>query len=83
MFQLRQMVYSGRIKHTTVDTLIKPLAIYMEHLCALPIADVFHTIHSSIGNEVISMNLICCDGKFIVSFISVNFTSLPFIARTS
>lgn len=51
LFQLRQLLYTGRVKNTTVDALLKPLAIYVEHLCALPIADVLHTIHSSIGNE--------------------------------
>lgn len=51
LFQLRQLLYTGRVKYATVDALIKPLNIYMEHLCALPIADVLHTIHSSVGNE--------------------------------
>lgn len=52
LFQLRQLLYSGKIKNNAVDTLTRSLSIYLEFLSALPIIDVIHTIHSSTGNEV-------------------------------
>lgn len=74
LFQLRQLLYSGRIKHASTDTLIKPLAIYSEHMCALPIVDVLHTLYSSIGNEVISSGT---ESDFIVYCLSVFQSTSP------
>lgn len=51
-FQLRHLLYTGRIKYDVVDTLLRPFQVYMEQLNALPIVDVLHTIHSTEGNEV-------------------------------
>lgn len=51
LFQLRQLLYTGRIKYNIAETLLRPLATYLEQLNALPIVDVLHTIHSTLGNE--------------------------------
>lgn len=52
LFQLRQLLFTGRIKHNVVEELLRPFALYLEQLNALPIVDVLHTIHSNLGNEV-------------------------------
>lgn len=52
LFQLRHLLFTGRIKHNIVEDLLRPFALYLEQLNALPIVDVLHTIHSTLGNEV-------------------------------
>lgn len=51
LFQLRQLIYTGRIKYNVAESLLRPLSIYLEQLNTLPIVEVLHTIHSTLGNE--------------------------------
>lgn len=52
LFQLRHLLFTGRLKHNIIEDLFRPFALYLEQLSALPIVDVLHTIHSTVGNEV-------------------------------
>lgn len=52
LFQLRHLLFTGRIKYNVVEDLLRPFAPYLEQLNALPIVDVLHTIHSTLGNDV-------------------------------
>lgn len=52
LFQLRHLLYNGRLKHNIIEDLLRPFALYLEQLNTLPIVDVLHTIHSTHGNEV-------------------------------
>lgn len=87
LFQLRQLLYSGKIRSNSVDLLIRPLYNYLEFLSALPIIDVIHTVHSSIGNEVrySSANMVLKTildslGK-IYTFFLFNLTFVVYISR--
>lgn len=51
LFQLRHLLFTGRVKHNVIDELLQPFALYLEQLNALPIVDVLHSIHSTLGNE--------------------------------
>lgn len=52
LFQLRELLYIGRVKHNYFEESLKSFAMYMEQLNTLPICDVLHTVHSTLGNEV-------------------------------
>lgn len=52
LFQLRHLLYTGRLKYNIIEDLLRPFTIYLEQLNTLPIVDVLHTIHSTLGNEV-------------------------------
>lgn len=52
LYQLRQLIYADRIKAQTVGQYIRPISIYFDNLSTLPIADVLHSVHSNLGNEV-------------------------------
>lgn len=52
LFQLRHLLYTGRLKYNVIEDLLRPFTIYLEQLNTLPIVDVLHTIHSTLGNEV-------------------------------
>lgn len=52
LFQLRHLLFTGRVKHNVIEDLLRPFAPYLELLNALPIVDVLHTIHSTLGNDV-------------------------------
>lgn len=54
LFQLRKLLHCGLLKCAAANEIVRPLAIYFEHLSALPIADILHNTHSSLGNEVSS-----------------------------
>lgn len=56
LFQLRKLLYCRLLKCAMANEIIRPLAVYFEHLSALPIADILHNTHSSLGNEVSSSN---------------------------
>lgn len=81
LFQLRHLLFTGRIKHDVVEDLLRPFALYLEQLNALPIIDVLHTIHSTLGNEV-RLDLKYLDLNEISKYrsISVDITSLSLIA---
>lgn len=51
-FQLRHLLYTGRLKYDVIEDLLRPFTLYLEQLNALPIVDVLHTIYSTLGNEV-------------------------------
>lgn len=52
LFQLRHLLYTGRLKYDVIEDLLRPFTLYLEQLNTLPIVDVLHTIHSTVGNEV-------------------------------
>lgn len=52
LFQVRKLIYSRLLKCNKANEIISPLDQYFGHLSALPIADILHNTHSSIGNEV-------------------------------
>lgn len=52
LFQLRHLLYTGRIKYELAESLLRPFHLYMEQINALPIVDVLHVLHSTEGNEV-------------------------------
>lgn len=52
LFQLRHLLFTGRIKRNVIEDLLRPFSLYLEQLNTLPIIDVLHTIHSSLGNAV-------------------------------
>lgn len=51
-YQLRQLIICENIHYEIVEAKIQPIAAYLDNLNALPIANVFHTVHSDKGNEV-------------------------------
>lgn len=52
LFQLRELLYTGHIKHNVADDVLRPFVMYLEHLNTLPITDIIHTVHSTLGNQV-------------------------------
>lgn len=52
LFQLRHLLFTGRIKQNVIEDLLRPFSLYLEQLNTLPIIDVLHTIHSTLGNAV-------------------------------
>lgn len=52
LFQLRQLIIVEMLHYSVVDEGIEPLTAYLDHMNALPIAGVFHVVHSEKGNEV-------------------------------
>lgn len=52
LFQLRHLLYTDRLKYNVIEDLLRPFTLYLEQLNTLPIVDVLHTIHSTLGNEV-------------------------------
>lgn len=52
LFQLRHLLFTGRVKHNVVEELLRPFSLYLEQLNTLPIIEVLHTVHSSRGNDV-------------------------------
>lgn len=52
LFQLRHLLYTGRLKYNAIEDLLRPFSLYFEQLNGLPIVDVLHTVHSTLGNEV-------------------------------
>lgn len=58
LFQLRHLLFTGRIKRNVIEDLLRPFSLYLEQLNTLPIIDVLHTIHSTLGNAVVYYSLI-------------------------
>lgn len=52
LFQLRELLYTGQIKHNVADDVLRPFVMYLEQLNTLPITDILHTVHSTLGNQV-------------------------------
>lgn len=67
LFQLRKLIYSGLLKSIKANEIIHPISIYFDHLSALPIADILHNTHSTIGNEVYDNNFLAKPKKSLIS----------------
>lgn len=75
LFQLRELLYTGQIKHNVADDVLRPFVMYLEQLNALPVIDILHTVHSTMGNQV---NLCACFGHILAA---ISFNCAAFHAK--